>query len=121
MNQDKLLLIGSSAGVALFAAYFIYKKLQLHRAHRWPIVRGQVDSTAVRYQGGGDLGGAWVATVRYHYGMLGRAHDGVHEHNFINRDRAEHWVGHYIGCQSLRVRVNPSQPAKSILLESDRA
>jgi hypothetical protein len=79
-----------------------------------------VDSTAVRYEGGGELAGAWVATVKYHYGMLGRAYDGVHEHNFVNKDRAEHWVANYVGNQSLRIRVNPRQSAKSILLDSDR-
>jgi len=120
MNQDNFLLIASSTGVALFATCFVYKRLQRHRARHWPTVRGQVDSTAVRYQSGGDLAGAWVATVNYHCGMPGRSHAGIHAHNFVNKDRAEHWVAHYIGCQSLRVRVNPHQPERSILLESDR-
>jgi hypothetical protein len=121
MNQDSIIFLISLLGLSLFAGQLVLKYLRRRRARGWPTVRGQVHSTALRYQSGGEPAGAWIASVNYDYIMSGETQVGVHERSFATKGRAETWVAAYAAHRSLKVRVDPERPATSVVLEGDRA
>jgi len=121
MNQDNIIFLISLLGVCLFAGQWVLKYLRRRRARGCSTVDGQVHSTALRYEGAGELAGAWVASVDYQYMESGRTHAGIHERNFSTKGGAEKWVAAYLADRPIKVRVDPERPATSMLLDSDRA
>jgi hypothetical protein len=67
------------------------------------------------------MSGAWVATVQYRYGRPEKLRGGAHSRSFVTKGRAERWLLAYPAGGTFTVRVNPSQPADSVVLASDRA
>jgi hypothetical protein len=120
MNQDQIIFFVSLVGLALFAGVAARKFLKRRRAHRWPTAGGEVDVAEVHFQEGiSDTSGAWVATVKYHYGAPGQSHSGTHHRNFMTKGRTEKWIAAYATGGVLAVRVNPRKHEDSVVLEND--
>ncbi|HEY8052269.1 MAG TPA: DUF3592 domain-containing protein [Steroidobacteraceae bacterium] len=120
MNQDNVIFLASLVVLGLFAGIGAFRFLKRRRAHKWPTMRGRVDTTALKYVESGETSGAWVAAVSYQYTANGESHTGVHRRNFMTKGRGEKWLGAYATGAPLALRVNPKRPGDSVVLENDK-
>jgi hypothetical protein len=85
-----------------------------------PTADARVDAVAVHYQRGAGMSGAWVGTVQYRHGRPEKTRSGTNSRNFVTKGRAERWLLAYPAGSALTVRVNPRQPADSVIADHAR-
>ena len=101
-------------------AYLIKSALRLRRlwgSSKWPVVQAKVDSSW--------LDGGWVwncptAEVAYTYDFEGQTYSAIDSKPFLIETSVEERVERYRAGESVRVRVNPVQPQKSVLKQADQ-
>lgn len=101
-------------------AYLVKSAMRLRRlwgSSKWPLVRAKVDSSW--------LDGGWVwncptAEVAYTYDFEGQTYSAIDSKPFLIENSVKERLGHYQAGETVRVRVNPVQPQRSVLKHDDQ-
>jgi Protein of unknown function (DUF3592) len=121
MNSDQIWFAGSIAVLAAIGVAQVLKRLKRRRARTWPKASGQVVSTVLRLQERGEQQSVWMGRVNYQYETQEHPHAGFLERSFLLKGRADKWAGRFTTGRALTVRVNPHNPADSVLLENEQS
>lgn len=101
-------------------AYLIKSTLRLRRAWgsgKWQRIQAKVDSSW--------LGGGWVwncptAEVAYTYEFAGQVYSAIDSNPFFLTETAKGQIERFRPGELAIVRVNPSQPTRSVLKQADQ-
>jgi hypothetical protein len=104
----------------VFIAWLIKLAIQLRRgwgSSKWERVKAKVDSSA--------LTGGWVmncptAEVAYTYDFGGQTYSAIDSSPFLSKTLAEEQVEHFQPGEIAIVRVNQTEPQRSVLRRSDQ-
>jgi Protein of unknown function (DUF3592) len=121
MNSDQFWFAGSIVVLSAIAAVQVLKLLKRRRARTWPQASAQVVSTDLRLRERGENQSVWMGRVDYQYEVQEHAHTGFIERSFLLKGRADKWAGRFTTGRALTVRVNPHNPADSVLLENEQS
>jgi hypothetical protein len=121
MNQDTVISLGFICFGSVVILVMLARRLKRHRARHWPTAPGHVETTRVFRQPRGDDQSTWVAEVNYLYEAQDAPHFGRLARDYLLPGRAEKWLARYPQGRAITVRVNPSKPADSVLLEDEQA
>lgn len=121
MNSDQIWFAGSIIVLSAIAAVQIRYRLKRRRARAWPKAGGQVVTTVLRLQERGEQQSVWLARVSYQYETQQQTHAGFLERSFLLKGRADKWTERFASGRALSVRVNPKNPADSVLLENEQS
>ena len=121
MNSDLVWGAVSLAVLLVIAAVQVLKLLKRRRARAWPKAGGQVISTDLRLRERGENQSVWRGRVDYQYETEEHPHTGFIERSFLLKGRADRWVKGFAIGRALIVRVNPHNPADSVLLENEQS
>jgi hypothetical protein len=87
--------------------------VKLRRSETWPVEKGKLlNATCPAISFGGP-----VAEFRYTYIHKGEYYSGVHAKAFMLRSSAEEYAGQFPTGAEIPVRVNPTQPEISVIVE----
>lgn len=87
--------------------------VKMRRSETWPVEKGKLMSAtcpAISY-------GGPVAEFRYTYIHSGEYYSGVHTKAFMLRSSAEEYAGQFPDGAEIPVRVNPTKPEISVVVE----
>jgi hypothetical protein len=84
------------------------------RSLKWPEIEGWIDASKVDR---GFTGGSIVAEIHYFYSIDGETFDSYFKEPYLIKDRARDYVLDFPPESKTKVRVNPSNPSKSFLIE----
>jgi len=87
--------------------------VNIRRSETWPVVTGTISGATCPVA---PYGGP-VAEFGYTYIHDGEYYSGVHKTAFILRDSARDYVGRFVLGTQIGVRVNPSHPQRSVVVE----
>ena len=121
MNSDLVWGAVSFTVLLVIAGVQVLKLLKRRRARAWPKAGGQVMSTDLRLRERGENQSVWLGRVVYEYETQEHRHSGFIERSFLLKGRADKWIEHFITGRALIVRVNPKNPADSVLLENEQS
>jgi hypothetical protein len=121
MNSDQIWFAGSIVVLSAIAAAQVLRLLKRRRARAWPKASGQVVSTDLRLRERGENQSMWMGRVNYQYEAQERPHTGFIERSFLLKGRADKWIERFLTGRTLIVRVNPKNPADSVLLENEQS
>ncbi len=101
-------------------AYLIKSALRVRRAwgsSRWQRVQAKIDSSS--------LAGGWVwncptAEFAYTYEFSGQTYSAIDSHPFFLTETAKGEVERFHPGEAAIVRVNPVQPTRSVLRQTDQ-
>ena len=87
--------------------------VNVRRSQTWPVVTGTISSVTCPPA---PFAGP-IAEFGYTYIHEGDYYSGVHKTAFVLRSSAEDYVSHFAVGNQIGVRVDPSQPGKSVVVE----
>ena len=91
----------------------LVRLVRVRRSETWPMERGKLLSVTSRpYSYGGP-----VAEFQYTYVHNGEYYAGVHTKAFMLRSSAENYAGRFPAGTVIPVRVNPTKPDISVVVE----
>jgi hypothetical protein len=102
--------------IDVLLGYAVRSLIRLVRAlqsEKWPVENGTVSSATCPSA----VYGGPVAEICYTYIHDGEYYSGIYKKPFVLRGSAQDYVNLIIVGGQMRVRVNPSQPEESVLIE----
>ena len=99
--------------VIAYIIRLIVRVFRLWRGSRWQLANARINSSSV---GGGWVWNCPTTEIAYTYDFGGQTYSGIDTTPFMSKSSAEDKAELFKGGETAKVRVNPSEPERSVLI-----